>query len=84
MPNKLIYPLMLAASLGLAACDDKADNPAEGARETPSLDQNTMNNDAAEQQRREEAEAAQRRADENQSSSPAAPISPPPATSPQQ
>lgn len=85
MSNKLIYTLMLAAAVGLAACDDSADNTAEDARDLDPANQNMMNNDAAEQQRREEAEAAQRRADENRGEmSPPTTPTPPPASTPQQ
>lgn len=89
MSNKLIYTLMLAAAVGLAACDDSADNAAEDARAPDPANPNMMNNDAAEQQRREEAEAAQRRADENggEMSPPTAPTptpTPPPTNDPQQ
>lgn len=85
MQKTLAYAFMLAATLGLAACDKPSENAAEDAREAQSEAQESMN-EAAEHGR----EAAQERAEENreeaneleqeqQEGVPAEPLTPPPA-----
>jgi len=67
MQKTIAYAFMLAATLGLAACDKPSEDAAEDAREAQSEAQESMN-DAAEQSNEaidKEAEAAQERAEEN-------------------
>src|SRR5690606_6529722 len=67
MRKSIAYSLMLAATLGLAACDSSSENKAEDARESAADAQESMNdardsmNDAA----RQSNEAAQERIEEN-------------------
>lgn len=71
MHKSLAYSLMLAATLGLAACDSSSENKAEDARESAADARESMNdaresmNDAA----RESNEAAQKRLEEQQNNS---------------
>ena len=60
MQKTLAYAVMLAATLGLAACDKPSENAAQDAREAQSEARESMN-EAAE----ERNEAAQERAEEN-------------------
>ncbi|MHA6493353.1 hypothetical protein ACX0MV_08905 [Pseudomonas borbori] len=86
MPKTLTYALMLAATLGLAACDKPGEEAAEDAQEARAEAQESMK-DAAEEQNEaaeHEAEAARERAEENSNmnapstTAPGQPVSPPP------
>jgi uncharacterized lipoprotein NlpE involved in copper resistance len=88
MQKSLAYALMLAATLGLAACDKPSEDKAEEAREAQSEAQESMN-DAAEHSNdaaRAAEEAAQERAEENNEAAPTQPTipAPPPAGQQQQ
>lgn len=88
MQKSIAYSLLLAATLGLAACDKPSENKAEDARESAQDAQESMNdaresmNDAA----RESNEAAQERMKENSENNVTAPAYPdgttPPPTQP--
>jgi uncharacterized lipoprotein NlpE involved in copper resistance len=88
MQKSLAYALMLAATLGLAACDKPSEDKAEEAREAQSEAQESLN-DAAEHSNdaaRAAGEAAQERAEENNEAAPTQPAipAPPPAGQQQQ
>src|SRR3989338_1392748 len=79
MQKSLVYTLILAATLGLAACDKASENKAEDARESAQDAQESMNDAVNEsnQAAQESAEAARERAKENLEEAPAAPATPP-------
>lgn len=81
MQKTLVYTLMLAATLGLAACDKASENKAEDARESAQDARESMNDAVKESNEavQESAEAARERAKENLEE---APTTPPPASNP--
>ncbi|MBB2496275.1 hypothetical protein [Aquipseudomonas ullengensis] len=86
MQKSLAYALMLAATLGLAACDKPSEDKAEEAREAQSEAQDSMN-EAAEHSNeatQKAGEAAEERAKENAEEVPTAPVTPPPPANQQQ
>jgi hypothetical protein len=76
MHKPLTYALLLAATLGLAACDKASENKAEDAQESAQDAQESMQDSVEESN-----DAAQERAEENMDDreSPVVPITPPPA-----
>lgn len=93
MHKSLACTLMLAATLGLAACDSSSENKAQDARDSAADARESMNdaresmNDAAQKSN----EAAQERREENQDRTPVNPSTQanpaeaiPPATAPAQ
>ncbi|BAP44545.1 lipoprotein [Pseudomonas sp. StFLB209] len=89
MRKSFAYALMLAATVGLAACDKKSENTQQEANKAAEQSQESMQkaqekvNDAAKESQeaaQKNSEAAQQRAEENASQ---VPTTPAPATTPE-